>query len=117
MNHRIDKIRRINKIYISGPMRGIKNFNFPAFDDATKSFRTQGWEVFSPAENAAAKDLKLRKRTAPKGLKLRTIFAVDMDWICYHAEAIYMLKGWENSKGAQAEWALARALNLIVLYQ
>ena len=38
------------KVYLAGPMRGIANFNFPAFDFAAHKLRNQGFYVFSPAE-------------------------------------------------------------------
>ena len=38
------------KIYCAGPMRGIKYYNFPAFDKAALMFRKKGWRVVNPAE-------------------------------------------------------------------
>lgn len=37
-------------IYIAGPMTGIPQHNFPAFDAATKRFRERGFGVVNPAE-------------------------------------------------------------------
>jgi hypothetical protein len=38
-------------------------------------------------------------------------------WICKEADAVYLLKGWEKSKGALAEKATAEALGLEVMYE
>jgi hypothetical protein len=37
------------RVYIAGPMRGIPEFNFPAFDAAARG-RAMGLEIISPAE-------------------------------------------------------------------
>ena len=37
--------------------------------------------------------------------------------ICRHADALYMLKGWEHSLGARAEHAVAVALRLPIAYE
>lgn len=36
------------KIYISGPMSGIRHLNFPAFESAENRLLEMGWEVVSP---------------------------------------------------------------------
>lgn len=106
-------------------MRGIKDFNFPAFHQAAFQLRMLGHEVFNPAERDEAKygrDIGKSDTGNPadaeaKGFDLRDALATDLDWICRHADGIYMLKGWENSKGATAERATAIALALEVMYQ
>jgi hypothetical protein len=37
--------------------------------------------------------------------------------ICADCTAIYMMSGWEKSKGANAELALARALGIKIFYE
>lgn len=109
------------KIYVAGPMRGIPFFNFPAFDAAAASLRARGHVVFNPAErdrqvhgdvaNAAGDE----KEAAEKhGFSLREALYADTKFICLEAEAVALLPGWQNSKGARAERALAEALGLIV---
>ena len=102
------------KIYLSGPMRGYDRNNFPAFDRAAAFLRGCGYEVFNPAERD-------RETYGPeiefgdvKGFDIRDVLGADLRWICQHADGIAMLYGWENSKGAKAEWATALALNLHV---
>ena len=105
------------KIYLSGPMRGYDRNNFPAFDRAAAFLRGCGYyEVFNPAERD-------RETYGPeiefgdvKGFDIRDVVGADLRWICQHADGIAMLYGWENSKGAKAEWATALALNLHVRY-
>lgn len=114
------------KVYIAGPMQGYPEFNFPKFREATKVLRSQGHEVFSPEERDTkvhGKDIgfgnvmgDIRQAAYEHGFSLREALADDTRYICLEAEAIAMLPGWENSKGAFAEWALARALGLKVMY-
>lgn len=117
----------MKKIYIAGPMRGIPQFNFPAFFAAQKKLESEGWEVFNPAED----DVKTYGTDISKGnsygdeelaakdfgFSLRDALAKDCEFICKEADAIFMLDGWENSKGASAERALAVALGHEVLYE
>lgn len=106
------------KIYLAGPMAGIPNYNFPAFNAAAEKLRQEGHEVFNPA----AKPEEAGIVTAPNDgsqlnlEKLRVVLEADTRYICRHAEAIAMLPGWERSYGARAEWALANALGLKVIY-
>jgi hypothetical protein len=45
---KVELIRK--KIYIIGPMRGIKYFNFPAFDKIRDELASDDWDVISPAD-------------------------------------------------------------------
>lgn len=115
------------KIYVAGPMRGYPEFNFPAFYDAAEWLRAKGYEVFNPAESDNEKHgVDISKGNAEgsealaasqHGFTLREALGRDADFITQHADAIYMLTGWEKSTGAQAEWALARAMGLMIFYQ
>lgn len=115
-----------NKIYIAGPMRGYPHFNFPTFYAASDYFKSIGWVVFNPAERddeeygvemAAHNVDGSLEAAACQGFDLRKALGVDLAWICKHATHIYMLKGWEKSKGATAEHATAVALGLTILYE
>ena len=98
------------KVYLAGPMRGYAEFNFPAFYAYAKKLRNEGHEVFSPAE----KDNE-RHGTA-HGFNLREALAVDLEFICKHADAVALMPGWEKSKGATAEKSAADALGLELIY-
>ena len=117
----------MNKIYIAGPMRGYPQFNFPAFAAATDYFRGLGWEVCNPAEKdddtygkeMATTNLTGSVEEAEKehGFSIRDALGYDLNWICKNATHIYMLKGWEKSRGAMAEHATAVALGLEIMYE
>ena len=105
-------------------MRGISKFNFPAFFEAAAQLRDAGHEVFNPAERdvntygpgvmaSATGDLA---DIAHLGFSIRDAMSACSGWICRHADGIAMLPGWEHSRGATAEKALAEALGLEVRY-
>lgn len=111
------------KVYLAGPMRGIHEFNFPAFHAAAAALRAEGHEVFSPAENDIRRNGGVDPSTgnaagcehilkATHNLDGRTLLGDDCAWICANAEAVALMPGWEFSKGATAEKALADALNI-----
>lgn len=114
------------KVYLAGPMRGLPRFNFPAFHAAAAKLRKQGYIVFNPAERDIERhgtDISKYSRNGDEqkliekhGFNLRVALHDDLSWICQEAEVIAMLPGWENSKGANAEIATAKAIGLEIIY-
>lgn len=108
----------MKRIYLSGPMSGYEQYNFPAFDYAAAKLRAEPdvVEVFSPADNDREHGLS-GDTTAPfpPGVTIRTLFLDDTAYICKHATHVALLPGWEKSKGAIAERALAEALGLTII--
>ncbi len=107
------------RIYIAGKMRGIPEFNFPAFDQAAGALRSLGHECFNPADNDRAVGFDGAGWTGLESLEdrafdLRDAMATDLSYIARTADAICVLPGWEASLGARAEVALAHALGLPV---
>jgi len=107
------------KVYLAGPMRGYKNFNQEAFIAGAALLRADGHEVWSPYEDNISNGLDTNGMTgdqdeAERIRPLRECLAADLNWICLHADAVAVLPGWENSLGATAEVATARALGLPV---
>lgn len=102
------------KIYIAGPIRGLPDLNKSAFDRYTAQLRADGHEVFNPIEKALESNLTIEHN---ESLPFRrAVFEEDLVWICREAEAVALIPGWENSKGAKAERAVARAIGLQVIY-
>jgi|SRR4051812_12236678 hypothetical protein len=108
----------MKQIYLSGPMTGYKQYNFPAFDFASAKLRAlPGVEfVFSPADNDRKYGLTGETNVPfPPGVTVRTLLKDDTAYLCDHADTIAMLPGWEQSPGANAEYNLAKALGLSIL--
>lgn len=113
------------KIYVAGPMRGLPEFNFPAFHEAARRLRAKGHEVFNPAERDIARHgLDISKgnmagceklAAEQHGFNIREALADDLDFICRQADAVALLPGWQESRGALAEVHAARALDLLIL--
>tara|TARA_R110000737_G_scaffold276905_1_gene283703 strand:+ start:110 stop:490 length:381 start_codon:yes stop_codon:yes gene_type:complete len=111
-------------VYIAGPMRNHDDYNYPAFDRQQKVLEAQGWNVINPAE-MDRDDNKLPcepntfdpKNNYEDHEFMRNALKRDMIAICEQCTAIYMMSGWENSSGAKAEQALAKALGLRVFYE
>lgn len=83
------------KLYISGPMTGIADFNYPAFHAAKKLLQARGYDVISPADlpiNAALDWIDYVIED------IDSVFAVD---------GIATLDGWERSRGARIECRIA----------
>lgn len=90
------------RVYLSGAMSGIPDNNFPAFHAWAKRLRANGFDVVSPAE--------IEESDTWEGY-LRT----DLRELCT-CEAIALIPGWENSKGAHLELHVAHRLGLKVMH-
>ena len=93
-----------NSIYIAGPMTGIKDYNFPAFHAAAERLRSCGFTVVNPAEITPEFGHPwsyYMRRDIPELVKCQTI---------------YLLPGWENSKGATLERHIAERLGMHIIY-
>jgi hypothetical protein len=100
-------------VYLSGPMRNLPLYNFPAFDDARDVFKAAGFEVFSPADHDREMGFDPTKDPTAEFSSLDpwTDFALwDLSRV-NDADVIYCLKGWELSMGANVEVDLAKWLN------
>lgn len=100
-------------IYISGPMRGFPDFNFPAFDKARDFYLDAGFSVISPADVERAIDGP-DAHALPENPKQHAYAARDIVAIFYFADHVVVLPGWEKSTGARAEVALAHWLKVPV---
>jgi len=91
------------KIYIAGPMSGIKDYNHPAFHAMAAKLRAEGHDVVSPAE------LITDENYTTWIAAMRVCIAALMT--CDRVEKI---EGWSKSKGACIEVDLAYRLGVYV---
>ena len=120
------------RIYISGKMTGMPDHNIPAFNAAAKRLREQGHFVINPAElsalfgtpeeiadsfavlyNAHYRDNPILARQV--GIA-KSILDADLAAV-RSCDAIYLLRGWEQSRGAKKELAEAIRCGLEVMLE
>lgn len=94
-------------IYLSGPMTGMPEYNYPLFREVAGELRAMGHRVYNPAEFPHKGD--------PKSFPIRQAFAAYSNFICLEADTIVLLPGWERSKGVSAEKALAENCGIDVI--
>lgn len=105
------------KVYLAGPMSGKPDYNVFEFRSVTDQLREAGYDVVSPIELDEADGLDFNEDlpAATEELWLsclaRDFYAIVNDGV----QGLIMLEGWEESRGAFLELALARALGLPVL--
>lgn len=92
-----------SRLYLAGPIRGIKNYR-ERFIHASALLRYQGYKVFNPVEQDDTLDRSGIEVT------ISTVLELDLSFICRHAQGVALMKGWQHSTGAVAEWACARAI-------
>lgn len=101
-------------IYISAPMRGYPEENFPLFNDWEERFDKLGFTVYNPVK--LSQDVQEKKDTYPDEVSMRRdLFTTDFDVICQKADAVVTLhEEWHLSSGCRAEVAAAIAVGLPV---
>lgn len=103
------------RVYLAGPMTGIREFNFPEFDKYAAILKSKGHEVCNPADLDRELGFDPESQEGVSQEFLREALRRDLSAIC-DADAIAMLPGWENSGGARVEWMLAVRLGLRIFY-
>jgi len=97
----------MKKIYLAGPMSGIVGWNAPTFNAYAAFLRTRYPEavIHNPADLIP----ELEKESHATAMRVALEALLEQD-------AIALLPGWEDSRGAQLEYAVARALGLPIIY-
>lgn len=87
--------------YVSGPITGRPDFNFPMFDRVERYLKSLGVEVRNPAGHF----------DGDTTLKRSTYMRKDIDVLLGCTDVVF-LPGWQNSRGARVEHAVAVELDL-----
>ena len=90
-------------VYISGPMRGHPEFNYPAFNEAAKVLKAEGYAVLNPASNFEGVD------NLPREMYMKHDFIHVLQ-----ADLVIVLDQWYLSEGAKIEVAVAQQCNIPV---
>lgn len=95
----------MKRIYIAGPMTGLPDFNYPAFHAAERQVAAAGNVPLNPARQFGG------RTDLPYDVYIKG--ALQMVLLC---DAIYLLPGWQASRGARLEKHVADVLGLEVIY-
>lgn len=90
------------KVYVSGPMTGLPEHNFPAFKAAAAELRAAGYGVEDPAD----------KGIVP-GWSWSDYLRYDLG-VLVKCDQVATLPGWRKSPGARLEVLVAKALGMPV---
>ena len=96
---------RTGRVYLAGPMTGLPELNFPAFNQEADRLRAEGLQVLNPADHGIV-----------DGADWADYLRHDITGLA-SCERIHLLRGWTKSKGACLEMTIAKALGMAVTYQ
>ena len=97
------------KCYCAGPMRGYPQSNFAAFDSASNWLRAQGHVVFNPADHDRETGYLGEGDLTQE--QFYAMFRWDLGKVA-ESDFVVFLPGWQRSKGACVERAVAFYLGL-----
>ncbi len=105
----------IQSLYIAGPYtapdREGEDRNILAAAEVAAEYLRLGWRIFCPHTMTSIIDREFNRDGT---LQHADWMELDLYWL-EKCDAIYMLPGWRNSKGAQQEYTMARALGKTIM--
>lgn len=91
-------------VYVAGPMTGIVDFNYPAFNSAAIELSRRGLEVLNPVDSEQHNHTG-KPQTWEWYMRRALTMVLEANSIC-------LLPGWQDSRGARLEVTVAEALGL-----
>lgn len=96
--------QRCDAVYVSGPMTGLPDLNFPAFHAEASRLRAAGFRVVNPAEIVLPPDATWAQ-----------FLRADLIQMLMHCNTVSRLPGWDKSRGAMLELHIALSLNMTII--
>lgn len=90
-------------IYISGPMTGLPEYNYPLFNRVAEELRAEGFAVCNPAEFFGGKGDRTREEYMRESIRC----LIDCD-------RVVTLPDWDQSAGAVLEIEIANQIGIPV---
>ena len=106
--------KRKKRVYIAGPMKGKPSHNVEQFAIADAYLKSEGYDTANPVEIGdvfGPPEAIERNPTLLNAVITRELIEL-MD-----CDAIYLLRGWENSAGARRELLHALTIGLEIIVQ
>lgn len=103
------------RLYIAGPMTGLTDHNYPAFFEAEKRLISMDYLPINPAwiHGDTLEEALANSEQDPKSweyyMRHGLMALVQADGLC-------LLDGWQASRGARAEVAVALTLNMPIMH-
>ena len=92
------------RVYLSGPMTGLPDLNFPAFNSYARRLRAAGYDVINPAE------------INPDGAKSwHACMRADLAALLT-CDALALMPGWQTSNGAHLEMHVAHRVGIEITF-
>ncbi len=98
------RTHRERRVYVAGPMTGLPEFNFPAFNAVAEQLSARGMHVENPAQHGHV-----------DGASWADYLRYDLSRLVT-CSVIHLLPGWSQSRGATLELYVAFTLGLAIQY-
>lgn len=108
---RIAEDKKAIRVFLSGPMTGIKDYNFPLFNHVAEVFRECGYEVVNPVDICK----KYKKERVLSDKAVFDAMIAEQQEAERTCKVLVLLPGWEDSKGVRLELKTAIEKNMHII--
>lgn len=101
------------RLFVSGPMTGLPDYNLPAFEEAADKLRAAGYGVCNPGRRGVIRTTSGGTSEASDSYEWRDYMRAAIRDLL-DCDAVAVLPGWEHSKGSRLEVTIASDLDMPV---